>query len=75
MFFLANKEVNSARHETLACPCYSDGSHSVSERLVNSTLIVVLDDSRKSTWLGHSTSKMACLWTVVVLVPTELSGQ
>ena len=43
--FLANKEVNSARHETLACPCYSGGNHSVSERLVNSTLMVALDDS------------------------------
>ena len=43
--FLANKEVNSARHETLACPCYSVGNHSVSERLVNPSLMVVLDDS------------------------------
>ena len=49
--FLANKEVNSARHETLASSCYSGGNHSVSKRLVNCTLIVVLDDCRKSIWL------------------------
>ena len=59
--FLANEEVNSPRHETLACPCFSGGNQSVSERLVNPSLMLVLDDSRKPTWLGHSTLKMACL--------------
>ena len=71
--FLSNLEVNRARHETVACPCHSGGNHSVSERLVNSSLMLVLDGSRKSTWLVHSSSKMACLWSVDVLVPLELS--
>ena len=48
--FLANKEVISAHHETLACPCSSGGNHSVPERLVNCALIVVFDDYRKSMW-------------------------
>ena len=48
---LANKEVNSARHETLACSFYSGGNHSVSKRLVNCTLMVVLDECPKSMWV------------------------
>ena len=80
MFFLANKEVNSARHETLACPCYSVGNQSVSERLVNPSLMVVLDDSflRRQSKINLAwplNFEMACLWTVDVLVPTELSCQ